>query len=120
MIDKFGFKRNTTILNGDGIEFLSNFTEKYNKTIDLLFLDAWDVGHKGFAQRHLDAYLAAKNSLSEKHIILIDDTDVDCQNGKWVYVDSCKGGKGAVLIPYLLKNGYSLRFKGRQTLLVNF
>jgi hypothetical protein len=98
-------KNNFNYMIGDGISFLNNF----NKPIDLLFLDAWDV-HVGspYAEMHYEAYLAAKNNLADRHIISIDDTDI------------MNGGKGKILIPYLLKNGYNMVISGRQTILTNF
>lgn len=87
----------------DGIKFLREFD---HGKIDLLFLDAWDVlPGIPFAEKHLEAYLVVKDKLSENCLILIDDTDVG------------DGGKGKLLIPELLKDGYQLLFRGRQTLL---
>ena len=89
----------------DGIQFIKDF----DKEIDLLFLDAWDV-HYGspYAEKHLEAYEVAKDKLSKKHIISIDDTDI------------ANGGKGKLLIPHLLNNNYKLIVSGRQTMLTNF
>lgn len=89
----------------DGIEFL----KKFNYEIDLLFLDAWDV-HYGspFSEKHFEAYQVAKDKLSKRHIISIDDTDI------------ANGGKGKILVPYLINNGYNLIIDGRQTILTNF
>lgn len=90
-----------TALTQDGIEFLKNF----DKPIDLLFLDAWDVSTPYYAERHLDAYTAAKHILHENSLILIDDTDI------------ADKGKGRLVIPEALKDGYKIVFEGRQTLL---
>jgi hypothetical protein len=89
----------------DGIQFIKDF----DKEIDLLFLDAWDV-HYGspYAEKHLEAYEVAKDKLSKHHIISIDDTDI------------ANGGKGQLLIPHLLNNNYKLIVSGRQTILTNF
>lgn len=86
----------------DGIEFLKSF----NQPIDLLFLDAWDViDGTPYAEKHLEAYLAAKPHLHEASLILIDDTDIkEC-------------GKGRLVIPQAIKDGYKVIFSGRQTLL---
>ena len=86
----------------DGIAFLKSFEQP----IDLLFLDAWDVIEgTPFAEKHLEAYLAARPQLHENSLILIDDTDVqDC-------------GKGRLVIPQAIKDGYKVVFSGRQTLL---
>jgi hypothetical protein len=89
----------------DGIEFLKNFDEK----IDILFLDGWDVGTAEYAEKHLEAYLTAQDKLSDVHLILIDDTDFTIGTG----------GKDSKLTPYLIENGYTLLFNGRQTLFIN-
>ena len=46
--------RNLHVYTADGIWFLN----KFDRTIDLLYLDAWDV-ELDFAQKHLEAYRAA-------------------------------------------------------------
>lgn len=86
----------------DGIQFLNQF----QSSIDILYLDGWDKGTYNFAENHLNAYHAAKNKLSNTHLILIDDTDFDTEDG----------GKDRLLSPYLIDNGYTLLFNGRQTL----
>ena len=88
----------------DGITFLQNFSKK----IDLLFLDGWDKGTHLYAERHLEAFLAAEDKLSEQHIISIDDTDF--------ITDS--GGKDKLLTPYLLSKGYNKLINGRQSIFV--
>jgi hypothetical protein len=85
----------------DGIEFLSEF----KKTIDVLYLDGWDVGTPNYAEKHLEAYNIAKPKLSETHIIVIDDTDYLTESG----------GKDKLLSPHLIKEDYFLLFNGRQT-----
>ena len=89
----------------DGIDFLKNFDEK----IDVLFLDGWDVGTQEYAEKHLEAYLSAKDKLSDTHLILIDDTDFTLGTG----------GKDYLLTPYLIDNGYIPLINGRQTLFIN-
>ena len=89
----------------DGIEFLNEFDDK----IDILFLDGWDVGTDSYGEKHLEAFLAAENKLSDVHLILIDDTDFSIPNG----------GKDHLITPYLLEKGYVPLFNGRQTLFIN-
>lgn len=84
----------------DGIEFLKNF----DKQIDLLYLDGWNKGEHLYAEKHLEAYLAAKDKLSNNHLISIDDTDFDTESA----------GKDKYLTPYLLENGYIKLIWGRQ------
>jgi hypothetical protein len=89
----------------DGIEFLQEHEDK----IDILFLDGWDVGTPEYAEKHLEAFLAAENKLSDIHLILIDDTDFIDENG----------GKDLLLTPYLIQKGYTPLFNGRQSLFIN-
>jgi hypothetical protein len=93
--------KNGKVLWGDGLRFLKKFKNK----IDLLFLDAWDVlpGCQ-YAENHLLAYLAAKDKLSDRNIIVIDDTDIG------------NGGKGRLLLPVLKAEGYDILVSGRQTI----
>lgn len=97
------FPRNLHVsIPKDGIEFLKEFDGK----IDVLFLDGWDKGSTLYAERHLEAWEAAKPKLSDIHCILIDDTDFD----------SSEGGKDMLLTPRLLSDGYFPLFNGRQSL----
>ncbi|MGB3051098.1 MAG: class I SAM-dependent methyltransferase [Polyangiales bacterium] len=92
---------NCRIIHADGLKFL----ETYTGTIDLLYLDAWNVhAHIPYAESHLIAYLKAKDKLSERNIIAVDDTDI------------ASGGKGKYLIPYLQYEGYEILVQGRQTI----
>ena len=50
------------------------------------------------------AYLKAKDRLSERNIIAVDDTDM------------ASGGKGKYLLPYLQHEGYEILLQGRQTI----
>lgn len=96
----------------DGIEFLQEFKKK----IDLLFLDAWDVDLADSAEKHLEAYETAKSKMNKKSLILIDDTDVDRINGQVVFAEGISG-KGKLVVPKAIQDGWSLVFTGRQTLL---
>jgi hypothetical protein len=89
----------------DGIDFL----EKFDGKIDFLYLDGWDVGTHEYSEKHLEAYLVAKNKLSDLHLILVDDTD---------FLPPYDG-KDSKLTPHLIENGYTLLFNGRQTLFIN-
>lgn len=94
------------VIPKDGIEFLKEFDKK----IDVLFLDGWDKGTYMYAEKHLEAYEASINKLSDTHLILIDDTD---------YITN-DGGKDKLLSPRLLKDGYIPLFNGRQTLFLKW
>lgn len=89
----------------DGVGFLRDWR---GPKIDLLFLDAWDVGTPAYAEQHLEAFSAARDKLSPRHIIGIDDTDFE------------GAGKGKLLVPHLLQLGYRQLVDGRQTVFVNF
>ena len=103
--------KRSNVYNGDGIQFLQEFSGK----IDFLYLDAWDVEYSNHAEKHLEAFEAAKNKLNSNAIILIDDTDIGFTPEKGFHNDEeALGGKGRLLIPYLLVRGYKLLFKGRQ------
>lgn len=90
----------------DGIQFLQEFQGK----IDVLFLDGWDVGTPNYQQKHLDAFIASEDKLSDTHLVIIDDTDFDIPGE----------GKDALLSPYLINKDYTMLFNGRQTLFVKW
>lgn len=100
--------------NRDGLEFL----EKYQEKIDLLFLDAWDVDLENSEEKHLEAYLLAKKNLHGGSLILIDDTDVCRDTQGRVVFASGLSGKGRLVIPRAVSDGYKVVFTGRQTLLM--
>lgn len=100
------------IFTADGLEFLKSFPFQ----IDLLFLDAWDVDLPDSQQKHLDAYNMAKPHLTERSLILIDDTDVELTDRGIVFADGLSG-KGKLVIPQAMEDGYKVIFSGRQTLL---
>lgn len=89
----------------DGIEFLKEFDKK----IDILFLDGWDVGTEQYKEKHLESFEVSKDKLSDTHLILIDDTDFILTNE----------GKDTLLSPHLISLGYVLLFDGRQKLYIN-
>lgn len=100
---------NDTLLNGvnsytmDAFEFVKDF----DKSIDLLFLDAWDViPDSPYDVAHLEIYNKLKSKLSDSCVILIDDTDVG------------DGGKGKLLIPQLQKDGFIMITNKRQTIFI--
>lgn len=97
----------------DGIDYLN----RYDKRIDLMFLDAWDVDVPMSAERHLDAYMLAKKNMGLHSLILIDDTDVDYVGGELVLAHKMPGGKGRLVVPQALEDGFKVVFMERQTLL---
>jgi hypothetical protein len=85
----------------DAIEFLNQFQEK----IDLLYLDAWDIGTPECQENHLRAYEAAKPNLHNNSLILIDD----------ILDESL--GKGGLVIPAAINDGWQIVFQEYQCLL---
>lgn len=102
------------IVNDDRLSGVNVFTQDANtylagfdKSIDLLFLDAWDVEEgTPYAEEHLKAYLTCKDKLAHRCAILIDDTDIGNK------------GKGRLVIPKLIEDGFKCLTEGRQTLFV--
>jgi hypothetical protein len=95
----------------DGIKFLEQFHEQ----IDLLYLDAWDVGLESCQENHTLAYITAKKNLGTKSIIVVDDTDINFKNGEYFLTIEEIGGKGTTLAPLLKKEGWKILYQGRQT-----
>ena len=94
LTEEFG---NVVVVNGDGLEFLRSFGGE----IDLLYLDAWDVGLPDCRSKHLEAYRVARGLLSEGGLILIDDARV----------------KGAFVVPEAVRDGFTIVFDEYQVLL---
>jgi hypothetical protein len=95
--------RNLHVYTADGIWFLKRF----DRPIDFLYLDAWDViAGTNYSEKHLEAYRAALPHLAPRSAILIDDTDL------------LNGGKGRHAIPQMIRDGFDLVTWGRQALLV--
>jgi hypothetical protein len=97
----------------DGIGYLKSITEP----IQLLYLDAWDVGIPNSAENHLEAYKIANKNMVSGSLLLIDDTDVDYENNELIMAKVIPGGKGRLLYPQAISDGYEEIFRGRQTLL---
>ena len=94
--------RNLHVHTADGIWFL----RKFDRPIDVLYLDAWDVMPTlDYAEKHRDAYRAALPHLAPTCLILIDDTDI------------MNGGKGRLAIPQMIRDGFELVTWGRQAML---
>lgn len=95
--------KNVTAITDDAISYAKSF----NKKIDLLFLDAWDVFYSSeYAEKHLEIYNILKDKLSDNCLILIDDTDIG------------NGGKGKLIIPQLIKDGFQCLINRRQSLFI--
>jgi FkbM family methyltransferase len=84
-----------------------SYAKSFDKKIDLLFLDAWDVFYSSeYAEKHLEIYTILKDKLSDNCLILIDDTDIG------------NGGKGKLIIPQLIKDGFQCLVNRRQSLFI--
>jgi predicted O-methyltransferase YrrM len=98
---------NVEAIVAEGIRYLSDFSS----TIDLLYLDFWvsdpdgALPGTGRAEAYRSAFAAARDKLSRQSLILIDDTD---HIHPW---------KHTLIVPDARKEGFVVRFVGRQTLL---
>lgn len=103
------------VVESDGIEFLKSAPGM----ISMLILDAWDVDLPDSAEKHLEAIQTALPRMTERSIVVIDDTDVNyAGNGKYTSVKEGEiGGKGKLAVPFALANGYRLIRTGRMTIL---
>jgi predicted O-methyltransferase YrrM len=108
---------NATVRQMDGIQYLRERAQAPYSSIDLLFLDAWDVDISDCAEQHVRAYEAARPKLHEKSIVLIDDTDVNIVDGKLQPVDF-PGGKGRLLVPRMESEGWRVYSGGRCALMI--
>jgi hypothetical protein len=105
----------TKIMHMDALDFLAKLEDGFK--IDLLYLDAWDVGLSDCAEMHLESFMAAERLLHNGSMVLIDDTDVDSVGGVIIEKQSEWGGKGRLVIPYALIRRWNVVVTGRQTLL---
>lgn len=102
-----GFSRDYVhLIQSDSVQFLQSF----DHPIDFLYLDSY-----GFQidnplpsqQHHLKEIVAAFPFLIEKSVVMIDDCDLP------------HGGKGKLVIEYLLERGWKIHSKGYQVILIN-
>jgi hypothetical protein len=88
-------------------DYSTNFLNKINFKIDLLYMDHMDSGEEACLQHLKDVKLIIKKDLINKNgIILIDDVDKNLHETK-----------GKYSIPYLLDNGFELILHNYQALL---
>jgi hypothetical protein len=108
----------------DGKLFLQNFRNYTNKNISVLYLDNFDViynekhkisllnrvgniyqennenlNNQRAAEVHLEQLVTSMKFLNDDAIIIIDDTK---------FIDSNWWGKGALVVPYLINNGFKV------------
>jgi len=98
---------NVEAIVAEGVRYLTDFSS----TIDLLYLDFWTPDPEGAlpgtgrAEAYRNAFAAARDKLNRRSLILIDDTD---HIHPW---------KHTHIVPDARKEGFVVRFVGRQTLL---
>ena len=98
---------NVEAIVAEGVRYLTDFSS----AIDLLYLDFWTpdpagaLPGTGRAEAYRNAFAAARDKLNRQSLILIDDTD---HIHPW---------KHTLIVPDARKEGFVVRFVGRQTLL---
>jgi hypothetical protein len=121
----------------DGKVFLDSFTKITTQKISILYLDNFDIiynevhfqslkrrvgdvyeqhgeiiNNQRSAEVHLEQMIAALSLMADKSIVIVDDTK-QIDNGWW--------GKGALVVPFLLKEGYKpIVISPDGVMLVNF
>ena len=69
----------TTLHKSDSVSFLEKYSEKYDKQVDLVYLDSFDLDVKkpwDSAIHGLREFIALEKLLSNGSIVLIDDTPI--------------------------------------------
>src|SRR6266403_4705290 len=98
---------NVEAIAAEGVRYLADFSS----TIELLYLDFWTpdpdgaLPGTGTAEAYRTAFAAARDKLNRRSLVLIDDTD---HIHPW---------KHTHIVPDARKEGFVVRFVGRQTLL---
>ncbi len=99
------YLQNVVLQESDSVAFLRDFPYE----IDFLYLDSYDFDLNcpdPSQQHHLNEIIAAYPHLTENSIVLIDDCGLPF------------GGKGKLVIEYLLEHGWKIVAQGYQILLV--
>jgi protein O-GlcNAc transferase len=81
----------------DALEYL----QAHREAIDLLYLNAWQLGQAGYKK----AYLLAQATLHARSLIVVNDTDLQ------------HGGNAELLVATAEEEGWRVVYSGRQTLL---
>jgi predicted O-methyltransferase YrrM len=107
-VDNQDLNSNVKIHLSDSIAFLENFKEK----VDFLYLDSYDYNDDPEVQvksqiHHLKEFKAIENLLHENTIVLIDDCDLS------------NGGKGKLVVEYMLKKDWKILMNEYQIMLVH-
>lgn len=102
-----GLAESVRIHHSDSVAFLNKFTEP----VDFLYLDSYDYSDDREVQiksqeHHLKEFLAIEDLLHQNSIVLIDDCDLP------------NGGKGKLVVDYMLKKDWRILMNEYQILLV--
>ncbi|WP_350292336.1 class I SAM-dependent methyltransferase [uncultured Croceitalea sp.] len=106
-VDNQNLNKVVRIHHSDSLRFLDEF----NDQVDLLYLDSYDYSsdvevQKKSQEHHLLEFKAIEDKLHENSIVLIDDCDLP------------NGGKGKLVIAYMVKKGWRIVIDAYQVLLV--
>lgn len=106
-VDRQDLNSSVRIHLSDSIAFLESFQEQ----VDFLYLDSYDYSKDIEVQtksqiHHLNEFKAIEDQLHENTIVLIDDCDLP------------NGGKGKLVVEYMLKNDWKVLINAYQILLV--
>jgi len=99
---------NVKIHLSDSVEFLKNF----NEPVDFLYLDSYDYNDDPEVQlksqlHHLNEFKAIEDKLHDNSIVLIDDCDLP------------GGGKGKLVVEYMLAKSWIITLINYQILLLH-
>jgi ADP-heptose:LPS heptosyltransferase len=98
------FGDSVRVLQGRSEEFLAGF----GGPIDVLYLDSLDTTEPGHAENALAELKAALPRLHARSLVAVDDCP--WRGGAWT-------GKGALVVPWMLENGWALGYGGYQAVL---
>lgn len=106
-VDKQKLQDHVKIHLSDSLLYLKDFKEK----VDFLYLDSYDYSNdvevqKKSQEHHLKEFVAIEQQLHKNSIVLIDDCDLP------------NGGKGKLVIKYMLKKNWKIILNGYQVLLI--
>ena len=106
-VDRQNLQEFVQIHHSDSLDFLNDF----NETVDVLYLDSYDYSNdpevqKKSQQHHLEEFQRIEDQLHDDSIVLIDDCDLP------------NGGKGKLVIAYMLDRGWKILVESYQVLLV--
>lgn len=106
-VDRQHLQEFVQIYHSDSLVFLKDF----DQMVDVLYLDSYDYSNDPEAQKksqqhHLEEFQRIEDQLHDNSIVLIDDCDLP------------NGGKGKLVIEYMLGRGWKILMESYQVLLV--